>query len=99
MTFAFPKPEKPARGSMACKRHMAAVAELPCVICGARPVQVHHCISGRYAQRRASDFDTIPLCRGCHDELHADKGRWEREHGEDRDYLPKVRAQLQGRTS
>ena len=97
MTLAHPKPERPARGSVACRRHMEAVAQLACVICAAQPVQVHHVIHGRYAQRRASDFDTIPLCRDCHHELHNRPADWKAANGEDRDYLPKVRAMLQGR--
>ena len=57
-----PKPQKPERGTAACKAHMDKVAQLPCMICGARPVVVHHCICGRYSQSKMSDFDTIPLC-------------------------------------
>ena len=43
--------------------HMARVAALPCVCCGAWPVECHHVICGRYSQRRAPDTHTIPLCR------------------------------------
>jgi hypothetical protein len=74
------------------KAHMAKVAQLPCIICGARPVEVHHCIHGRYSTRRAPDMDTISLCIACHRELHAAKARWESEHGPDTSYLPAVRA-------
>ena len=86
MTMFFPKPEKPIRGTVACRNHMGLVAQLPCVCCGISPVQVHHCIHGRHAQRRSSDFDTIPLCSAHHrqaaDGLHV-MGRkaWERHHG------------------
>ena len=57
--------------------HMARVAELPCVCCGARPVEVHHCISGRYGQRKASDRETIPLCFAHHrgpEGIHTSEG-------------------------
>ena len=77
------------------KAHMAAVAKLACVICGARPVTVHHCISGRYGQRKAPDTDTIPLCWNCHqgpDGVHADKAAWEAKHGPDTGFLDQVRA-------
>lgn len=86
----FPKAPKPAR-DMA---HMGRVAQLPCVICSAQPVQVHHCIHGRYSQRRASDHETIPLCPACHDDLHRYPSAWKRAHGEDRSYLPRVLAQV-----
>ena len=79
--------------------HMARVAQLPCVICGARPVHVHHCISGRYSQRRSSDRETIPLCPDHHqgrNGIHTSKRAWERENGPDTDYLAVVADQLAG---
>ena len=85
-----PKSGKPARN----RAHMAKVAQLPCVICGYRPVQVHHCIHGRHSQRRASDTETIPLCMTHHDELHAGKALWAARYGEDHSYLPRVAEML-----
>jgi hypothetical protein len=79
--------------------YMAQVARLPCVICGASPVQVHHVICGRFGSRKASDFDTIPLCPACHldpDGIHANKAAWVARHGDDRDYLPAVAAMVAG---
>lgn len=79
--------------------HMARVAALPCVICGYWPVEVHHCISGRFSQRRAPDTMTIPLCLDHHRGaagIHTSKARWEAEHGLDTDYLPVVADQLAG---
>lgn len=89
-----PKPSKAAG-----KAHMARVAQLPCVICHASPVEVHHCISGRFGQRRASDFDTIPLCYRCHrgpEGIHASKSAWEAINGPDTDFLPVVADMLAG---
>lgn len=89
--------------SAAGKAHMAAVARLACVICGARPVSVHHCISGRYGQRKAPDTDIIPLCWNHHqgpDGIHTSKEAWEDLHGPDTGFLPAVRrlvAQLTGK--
>lgn len=85
-----PKAGKPKRN----KAHMARVATLPCVICARHPVQVHHCIHGRYSQARAPDEMTIPLCVDCHNELHADKAEWEEANGPDHGFLPEVRRQL-----
>jgi len=87
------KAQKPERGTGAAKAHMAAVARLGCVCCGARPVSVHHCISGRYGSRKVSDFDTIPLCYDHHQGaggIHQDKAAWEAGWGMDTDYLPLV---------
>jgi hypothetical protein len=36
--------------------HMAKVAQLPCMVCGAWPVEVHHMKDPR------TDFRVIPLC-------------------------------------
>lgn len=40
--------------------HMAAVAQLPCLVCGAWPVEVHHLPNPR------SDVRVIPLCPPHH---------------------------------
>ena len=86
------KPVKPSKAEG--KAHMARVAQLPCVICGKQgPSEVHHCISGRYSQRKASDFHTIPLCYADHrgpDGIHANKAAWEARNGLDTDFLPVV---------
>ena len=79
--------------------HLARMAQLPCVCCGARPVEVHHCISGRYGQRKSSDSETIPLCWNHHrgpDGIHASKRAWEAIYGADTDYLPVVADMLAG---
>ena len=79
------KPPKPERGAKG-KAHMARVAQMPCVICGARPVEIHHVICGRYGQRKASDLDTIPLCFEHHrgpEGIHANKRAWTEKHGPD----------------
>jgi hypothetical protein len=95
------KAPKPIRGTDAAKAHMRAVAGLGCAVCGSRPVEVHHCISGRYGSRKVSDFDTLPLCVNHHrgaDGIHTDKAAWEALHGPDTDYLPIVKMMInQGR--
>jgi hypothetical protein len=84
MMYPRPPKRKPDRA------HLARVAELPCVICGRHPVQVHHCIHGRYSQRKADDRETIPLCREHHDELHAGKASWAEKYGPDHAFLRHV---------
>jgi hypothetical protein len=48
------------------KRHMGRVAALPCVLCGAEPVEVHHIREGQGAAQRADDMLTVALCPSCH---------------------------------
>jgi len=70
---AGPKPRKPLPKTSAkrkaylassererAKRHMAKVAGLPCLVCGAWPVEVHHLPDPR------NDFRVIPLCPPHH---------------------------------
>lgn len=35
--------------TLAAKRHMGRVAALPCCVCGAQPVEVHHILPGTKA--------------------------------------------------
>jgi hypothetical protein len=95
LTLAWPKPEKPVRGTKAAKEHMGLVAQLACVCCNRYAVEVHHVIMGRFACRKASDFDTIPLCPADHAALHAEPSRWRSRFGLDTDYLPGVRARVE----
>jgi 5-methylcytosine-specific restriction endonuclease McrA len=46
--------------------YMARVAALPCVLCGAHGVHVHHLREGQGMSQRASNWMTIPLCPECH---------------------------------
>lgn len=95
------KADKPTRQEiMAGKLHMAKVAQLACVICGRWPVHVHHCKSGRFSQRKASDFEVIPLCPNCHmsgpASFHAAQATWEETNGPDTNYLSVVADMLAG---
>lgn len=56
---------------MTGKQHMGKVAALGCMLCrhlglGNTPAAVHHIRTGIGMGRRASDFDTIPLCPEHH---------------------------------
>lgn len=96
-----PKPRKPERGTTKAKRHLALVAQLSCVICGWTPVVCHHVIMGRFAQRKSSDFSTIPLCHWHHNMVHSNPAGWKAAYGADTDYLPRVAemiAELAGRS-
>ncbi len=94
------KPPKIKNGTAAGRAHMARVAGLNCVICHSFPVEVHHCISDRYSQRKASDLETIPLCFDHHrgvNGIHTDKAAWEARHGKDHSYLAVVKLALEGK--
>lgn len=64
--------------SAASKRHLARVHTLRCVVCREcyglnNPAdEAHHIESVRGLH---SDFATVPLCKSCHDELHARRRR------------------------
>jgi hypothetical protein len=88
---AAPKPAKPVRGTKDARAYMGLVAQLPCVACRRFGVQVHHVIMGRGSQGRSSDFDTIPLCKPCHDSLHLRPEEWRLRYGMDADYIEPTR--------
>jgi len=82
------------------KAHMARVAQLPCVITGLKPVEVHHCFCGRFSGRKANDFQVIPLYILKHrigpEAIHNNKRAWERANGMDYEYLDVVDEMLKG---
>jgi hypothetical protein len=58
------------------KRWMDKVAQLPCSLCGAHGVHVHHIREGQGMAQRASNFLVVPLCPDCHtgpNGVHGDK--------------------------
>lgn len=67
------------------KRHMGRIAQMPCALCGVSGVHVHHIRTGIGMGRRASDFDTLPLCPEHHQGMTGIHGMgrkaWERHHG------------------
>lgn len=67
--------------SAAGKRHMGRVAELPCCICGAQPVELHHILEGRTPGRRSPDWTVIPTCPDCHrgaiNGIHGQRRMWD----------------------
>jgi hypothetical protein len=101
---AVPKPERPETGTAAGLRYLALVRQLPCVCCGRYPSAAHHPIMGRFARRRSSDFDAIPLCYDHHqgnDGIHASPAKWRALWGADTDYCDPTRRAveaLKGRT-
>lgn len=89
----------PKNGTAAGRAHMGRVKMLPCVVCNAPPPSdAHHVIHGRYGGRKASDFETIPLCKAHHmdgpDAIHNGKRTWGERFGMDYGFLPVVAAIL-----
>lgn len=77
------------------RERLARVKMLPCIVCGAPPPSdAHHVICGRYSQHRASDDETVPLCKQHHqwgpDAIHNGKESWVEKYGPDYAFLPEV---------
>jgi Protein of unknown function (DUF968). len=87
---AVPKPQKPVRGTVAAREHMGLVAQLPCICCSTPSEVLHHAIHGRFAQRRASDMDVLPMCVRHHLMLHGQPAAWRAAYGLDADFLPRI---------
>jgi hypothetical protein len=79
--------------------HMAKVAELGCLLCGAIP-ELHHIRSGQGLGQRASNFEVLPLCSLHHRTggpgiaFHAGRRTWEAQHGSERELLERVRGMI-----
>ena len=96
--------------SKATREHLAKVAALGCVACrneglGETPAQAHH-INCHAMGRKASDFETIPLCHPHHQEadgtakfqghiaVHRSLEDWEARYGTERQLLEQVLREL-----
>lgn len=57
------KPKAGAAPNEAERQHLAAVAAMPCLVCGRRPVQVHHVSATVHGGRITRSHKRItPLC-------------------------------------
>lgn len=60
---AKPRPRKTAEEC----RHFVRVAQMPCLVCGARPVQIHHVTASIHGGRISrSHSRVVPLCFAHH---------------------------------
>lgn len=58
------------------RAYMSRVASLPCCVCGAYGVQLHHVREGQGGAQRAKNWLVVPLCPACHvgpTGLHGDR--------------------------
>lgn len=92
------------------KAHLARIGSLPCIVCrneglGDTPANAHHINCGTMG-RRASDFETIPLCKNHHQDadgtakfgghiaVHRGLESFEARYGTERNLLAQVRREL-----
>jgi hypothetical protein len=83
--------------SVKSPQYMAAVRRLPCVVCDAPgPNDPHHPhgVGYRGTGTKSPDVWLIPLCRGHHDELHADRVAWEDKYGSQFEFVAVTLAML-----
>ena len=80
------------------KNHLSAVASLGCIVCrkfffAETPAEVHHITTHTGMGKKASHFETIPLCHKHHRTgghgvaLHAGVQTWEAKFGKQTDLL------------
>lgn len=76
---------KSTESRWANESYLAFVRKLPCSCCGATPGgDAHHAIGiGHFSGvgLKAPDSLTMPLCRTCHDRLHATPELWPKQWG------------------
>lgn len=96
----------------AARLHLARVAALGCIVCrneglGESPAAAHH-INAHAMGRKASHFETIPLCPPHHQyadgtaryaghiAVHVSLVEFERRYGTERDLLAQTLAEITG---
>lgn len=81
---------------MNAKQYMAAIHELPCVLClelemqQTAPTQAHHVRHGNGMSQRASNWNVCALCVDCHQGpsgLHGDRQRFKQAKWDEMDAL------------
>lgn len=82
-----PKPDK-----LVHTNYTRWVKKQPCCSCGNQSDDPHHITGNGLGGMgmKASDFHVIPLCRRCHDALHANTSKWEEEFGSQTDLVIKT---------
>ena len=74
---------RPKRRRYENTKYTQWVKRQPCCACGNGSDDPHHITGNGFGgmATKAHDLFVIPLCRRCHDSLHANTPDWEKEHG------------------
>lgn len=86
--------------SAAAKRHLARVHDIPCVLCGAMPVEAHHIRDSQGMGQRANDWMVAALCASCHRSeigVHGDKTMLRIHKVSEQDLVARTLERLYGR--
>ena len=86
------------------RQHLARVASIGCIVCfnngnAGTPAEIHHIGNGAMG-KRASNYDTIPLCHFHHrtgghgNAVHAGRKTWEETNGTEQELLEQVRSMI-----
>ena len=91
----------PKNGTKAGKEYMERVKRLTCCTLGCHrtPCDAHHIRDVHVGTgRKSSDFETIPLCKGCHQtdkySVHNSQKTWERLNGTQRHHSKETQKNL-----
>lgn len=78
------------------KKHLDAVSQLPCLVCGAVPVELHHTV--RLAKKKRDHMEVLPLCvfhhRGVFS-IHMARKSFRAQYGTEEELLQQVERMLE----
>ena len=75
------------------KAYLDRVAQLPCVLCGAHGVHIHHAREGQGMAQRAQHWLAIALCPECHTGsggIHGNRNRLKLQKCDEMDLLSRT---------
>lgn len=75
------------------KKYLDRVAGLPCVLCGAHGVHIHHAREGQGMAQRAQNWLAIALCPDCHTGstgIHGNRQRMKLQKVDEMDLLART---------
>lgn len=89
---------KPKMQRLELPEYTRWVKRQPCCGCGKQADDPHHIIGHGFSGTgtKACDLLVIPLCRVCHDALHADTRAWEEQNGSQLLWLARTLARATG---
>lgn len=95
------KKDKPKNGTKEGREYMERVKRLTCstLSCFRTPCDAHHIRDVNTGKgQKSSDFETIPLCKECHQtgkySVHNAKRTWEETNGTQREHVERIQKLL-----